>query len=193
MASSVNPARYSGEVVWVPLVEATLHLWTVALSGLQICRGSSCEELKGCSKDDPCLALIDSGTSLLAGPTPAVERVAEMLQVEPDCSNRLDLGEMHFSFGGVAERISLSSETYVVQESGLEGGFCASSWMPMDTTESRLFILGDVLMREYYTIFDYDSRRIGFARAVHSQPAPAMLARRSLLDSRRFLSPVAIR
>ena len=37
----------------------------------------------------------------------------------------------------------------------------------MQEGQENLFIVGDVFMQEYYTIFDRDNNQVGFAKAVH--------------------------
>ena len=41
---------------------------------------------------------------------------------------------------------------------------CASLIQPMKI-EKDMFLVGDVFMRKYYTIFDRDSNRVGLAKA----------------------------
>ena len=41
---------------------------------------------------------------------------------------------------------------------------CASTIMPMDIRKS-MFLVGDVFMRKYYTIFDRENDRVGLAEA----------------------------
>jgi hypothetical protein len=41
---------------------------------------------------------------------------------------------------------------------------CASTIMPMDIRKS-MFLVGDVFMRKYYTIFDRENDRVGLATA----------------------------
>ncbi|CAE7409410.1 Ctse [Symbiodinium microadriaticum] len=49
---------------------------------------------------------------------------------------------------------------------------CRSLLLPLDLKEPlgpRTFILGEPVLRKYYTIYDWASRRVGFAKADHSQ------------------------
>ena len=41
---------------------------------------------------------------------------------------------------------------------------CASTIMAMDLSR-EMFLVGDVFMRKYYTVFDRDNNRIGLAEA----------------------------
>ena len=41
---------------------------------------------------------------------------------------------------------------------------CASMIMPMDISK-KMFLVGDVFMRKYYTIFDRDENRVGLAKS----------------------------
>ena len=42
---------------------------------------------------------------------------------------------------------------------------CASTVMTMDIARD-MFLVGDIFMRKYYTIFDRDNDRVGLATAV---------------------------
>jgi len=48
------------------------------------------------------------------------------------------------------------------------GGACISALMGMDIAEpvGPLWILGDKFMEKFYTIFDYEKSRVGFAEAL---------------------------
>mmetsp|Transcript_19758 Transcript_19758/g.37163 ORF Transcript_19758/g.37163 Transcript_19758/m.37163 type:complete len:556 (-) Transcript_19758:59-1726(-) len=49
---------------------------------------------------------------------------------------------------------------------------CRSLLLPLDLKEPlgpRTFILGEPVLRKYYTIYDWATRRVGFAKADHSQ------------------------
>ena len=53
---------------------------------------------------------------------------------------------------------------------------CALAFMALDVPPPRgpLWVFGDVFMRKYYTVFDRDHGRVGFALASHGQPAGRM-------------------
>ena len=61
-----DPAHYSGEIHWVPLTNETY--WMFAMDDLTV-QGSTSSF---CDASQPCHAIADSGTSLLAGPVAAV-------------------------------------------------------------------------------------------------------------------------
>merc|ERR1719163_606802 len=52
---------------------------------------------------------------------------------------------------------------------------CASTIMMMDI-KKEMFLVGDVFMRKFYTIFDRDNDRIGLARANSAEKAASLAA-----------------
>merc|ERR1712241_1263355 len=116
-------------------------------------------------------AIVDSGTSLIVGPRREVKALAEMAgatkvaegQYSVDCSQTLpDMqvsvgsGDSKFDFTitGEALKIKICVAKVICQ--------CLFGVAGMDLPEP-LWILGDVMMREYYTIFDFGNERVGFA------------------------------
>lgn len=58
---------------------------------------------------------------------------------------------------------------------------CSSTVMKMDIKKD-MFLVGDVFMRKFYTIFDRDNNRVGLARA-RTSSTQASLSEQSKLNS----------
>merc|ERR1712151_752815 len=117
-------------------------------------------------------AIIDSGTSLLAGPKDAVSALARQAGATSvmgkeyviDCSKAATLPDLVVTLGG--KDFTLSSKDYVLQVSGQ----CLFAFMGIDVPAPRgpLWIMGDVFMRKYYSVFDYGNKQMRFAVATAS-------------------------
>merc|ERR1712190_332606 len=153
----VDEKHYTGDFSFVPLSSETY--WQVALDGVKL-GSTSVSSTKN--------AIVDSGTSLLAGPTAEVKAIAQKLGAKTvmgkeytvDCSQ--DLPELAFTLGG--KDFSLKKEDLILQQSGSS---CVLGLMGVDVPAPRgpLWILGDVFMRKYYVQFDWGQKRLGFAVA----------------------------
>jgi len=156
---SVNSAHYSGDFTYVPLLDKSY--WEIALDGLS---------LNGQKIGSTAKAIVDSGTSLMAGPTADVQAIASALSLTSilgkeytvDCSKQYQLT---YSLGG--QEYALDQDAMVVSNSG---GQCLFGMMAIDVPAPRgpLWILGDVFMRQYYVKFDVGGERLGFATAAKS-------------------------
>jgi len=152
----VDSSRYSGEFVYVPLKSKSY--WEVALDGVK---------LDGSSVSSCPTAIVDSGTSLLAGPKADVTAIASALgatsilgkEYTIDCSKSYT---MTFELAGT--EFALDAQDLILSSSG---GTCILGLMGMDipAPAGPLWILGDVFMRKYYVKFDWGGARIGVATA----------------------------
>ncbi len=151
-----DPSHYHGQLNWVPL-EEPVGYWAAGLDALRLAD----QDLKTSAK----AAVIDSGTSLIIGPTADVQKLAEALgATEVEHFYQVDCGKMGempaLDFVMDEEAYSLSAEDYVVQD----GNVCILG-IQGDEQASSQWILGDVFLRKFYCAFDYQNKRVGFALA----------------------------
>jgi hypothetical protein len=159
----VDSKHYTGDFHYVPLSSKTY--WEVELQGVTL--GS--DSMSSCKK-----AIIDSGTSLLAGPKDDIDAIAKKLGAKSlmgkewtvDCS--ASIPDLSFTLGG--KTFALSKTDLTLQASG---STCVLGLMGIDipAPNGPLWILGDVLMRKYYVEFDWGQSRVGIAAAATSEKA----------------------
>jgi hypothetical protein len=113
-------------------------------------------------------AIVDSGTSLIAGPQSQIDKVARAVGATSTSDGQYSIS---CSSSGPAISFVLSGKQYAIQKADytLDGGD-GSCYLAFQSSGENLWILGDVFMRKYYTVFDYGSTsagpRVGFAQAV---------------------------
>mmetsp|Transcript_26294 Transcript_26294/g.85085 ORF Transcript_26294/g.85085 Transcript_26294/m.85085 type:complete len:396 (-) Transcript_26294:492-1679(-) len=154
----VDPAHYVGDFFYVPLSSTTY--WQVTLDDLQVGDTS----MTGATK-----AIIDSGTSLLTGPSAEVAKIAKAIGAKAlgntgeyliDCDAN-GAPDINVKLGGQSFALHLAD--YVIDDEGQ----CLFAMMGMDIAPPAgpLWILGDVFMRAYYVKFDVDNKRVGIAKS----------------------------
>merc|ERR1740123_1758583 len=99
----------------------------------------------------------------MAGPTDIVNGLVEKLAVASNCSNYNHLPDLGFVVGN--HILNLKPEDYVDKS---EDG-CSMALMTLDIPPPKgpLFIFGDPFLRKYYTVYDREALRVGFALAAH--------------------------
>ncbi|KAM3696363.1 hypothetical protein ACJW30_06G034900 [Castanea mollissima] len=82
-----------------------------------------------------------------------------------DCGSLSSLPNVSLTIGGRV--FDLSPEQYVLKVGEGEAAQCISGFTALDVPPPRgpLWILGDVFMGRYHTVFDYGNQRVGFAEA----------------------------
>ncbi|CAD7956949.1 unnamed protein product [Amoebophrya sp. A25] len=109
-----------------------------------------------------CQVAVDTGTSMLAGPTNLVQELSGRVNVAPDCSNYASLPSIGFQVGDRV--LNLRPDEYVDND---KNTFCSMSIMALDVPPPKgpLFIFGDPFLRRFVTAFDKKKMRVGFAVA----------------------------
>jgi len=156
--------HYEGELVYVPVTRQAYWQFTVDSVSVNAEKFSTNFE-----------AIADSGTSLLTGPKEVVDRLQEAIgatknpmngQWMLDCKNMDKLPTILFTIGG--KQFPLTPEQYVMKVKPIptmDVTLCLSGFMGMDMPQGPMWILGDVFMGQYYTVFDQGQNRLGFAKA----------------------------
>jgi len=160
-----DSSKFEGDLVTVPLESATY--WEIALDSVTAGSYSSTPNEDG----SVTTGIIDSGTSLLVGPKREVTQLAAavgakanfMGQYTIDCELLDSMPDIVFAIGG--QDYTIPGKTAVLQVQGQ----CLFAVMGMDfPPPGPQWILGDVFMRQYYTVFNYVDKTVSFAKAVSS-------------------------
>ncbi|CAB3410307.1 unnamed protein product [Caenorhabditis bovis] len=159
-----DPNHYEGQIAWEPLVAT--DYWRISLASVKV--GT---ELMTSGPTD---AIVDTGTSLLTGPSDIIKKIQHKIggipilngEYEIICSRIPKLPNITFSLGG--QDFVLQGKDYVLQLPSSNGKTtCISGFMGMDIPPPNgpLWILGDVFIGRFYSVFDHANKRVGFANA----------------------------
>lgn len=118
--------------------------------------------------DHACKVAMDTGTSLITGPTEDMHTLLRHAAAHRDCSNWSELPTISLKMKG-GHTFELEKDDYAFQFTGMEGRQCVTGFMGLDVPKPRgpIWIFGDAFIRKYYTAFDRDTNRVGLARSRH--------------------------
>ncbi|KAL1020846.1 hypothetical protein UPYG_G00005480 [Umbra pygmaea] len=149
---------YTGQITWIPVSSQTY--WQITMDSVTI-NG----KIVGCNGG--CQAVIDTGTSLIVGVTNDINNIYKLVGATTDqngdayvnCSKVATMPNITFNLNGHAFTIPASA--YTLQESNT----CINGFV---TGATDFWILGDVFIRQFYTVFNRQNNTVGLAQVVNS-------------------------
>ncbi|XP_031420519.1 gastricsin-like [Clupea harengus] len=158
----VDPNKYQGQIYWTPVTSESY--WQIGIQGFQV----NNQATGWCSQG--CQAIVDTGTSMLTAPRQFISQLMQGIgaqqgqngQAMVDCSQINSLPTLTFTINGVD--FPLPPSTYITQNGyGCSVGI-TPTYLPSQDGQP-LWILGDVFLRAYYSVYDRTNNRVGFATA----------------------------
>jgi len=148
----IDDSYYTGDISYVDVT--TKGYWQFKMDSISVDGGDTY-----CSSG--CQVIADTGTSLIVGPTTAVNAINDAIGArssgEISCSAS-DLPTITITINGVD--FPLEGSDYIVEQEGT----CFSGFEAGELGDIK-WILGDVFLGAYYTGFDFGNNRVGFATA----------------------------
>ncbi|KAE9981791.1 hypothetical protein EG328_011383 [Venturia inaequalis] len=151
---SPDSSRYDGDLNNIAAVKSTSGFWEIPIADA----GVDGKKVGITGRT----AIIDSGTSFILMPQddaaklhkaiPNSSQNDESFTVPCDSTNKVQI-----VFGTVT--YDISPKDYIGNPSG---SGCASNIIGRQVFGSKQWLLGDVFMKNVYTVFDYDQQRVGF-------------------------------
>jgi len=137
-------------ITWTPVVQRGYWQIESSLSVASVSTGKSNQ------------FIVDSGTSLIAGPSISIIQIMKEIGARKfingeyvvNCNKVPDMPSIIVEFGEI--NIEIPASNYVIEN----GGICLVGLMAIDTPQN-IWILGDVFMRNRHVVFDYDGERVG--------------------------------
>jgi len=164
MLGGTDPKYYKGDFTYANVSREAY--WQFKMDGAEINGTGLCP--------GGCEVIADTGTSLIALPVEDATTINELIgatslptgQWIVDCAAVPTLPEISFTISG--KKFALSGEDYVLKVSQFGQEICLSGFFGMDIPPPMgpIWILGDVFLGRYYSVFDMENKRVGFADAV---------------------------
>ncbi|XP_010136881.1 PREDICTED: embryonic pepsinogen-like, partial [Buceros rhinoceros silvestris] len=153
----IDESCFTGPINWISV--SYQSYWQISVDSIIV----NSQEV-ACSGG--CQAVIDTGTSLLTGPHSGISNIQIAIGARQDthgeyhvnCSSISAMPDVIFVIDGV--QYPISAVAYTEQNNQ---GPCTSSFQ---NTSADLWILGDVFIRVYYSIFDRANNHVGLAKAI---------------------------
>jgi len=158
LLGGIDTTRYTGDINYIPLKDTSWWLIdqdSVSVGSYSVTGGS---------------AILDTGTSLIGGPPDVIQSINSAVGAQddgngnyffPNCGTQTAV-PVTFTLGG--NDYVIESTDYIIPGADPDGN-CRSAFSPFTSGGDPFWILGDVFIGKYYTIFDVGNQQIGLATA----------------------------
>ncbi|XP_022229033.2 aspartic proteinase A3 [Drosophila obscura] len=153
-----NSSLFQGSLTYVNVTQQKYWKFTMDYIGFPS---------KKCRRCNGCQAIMDSGTSLLIGPTEDIKQLNTKVGATYNSTNGLwevPCGRISYlpvlELGIAGKKFKVRPQEYII---AFEENVCISGFMEL--AGLNFWIIGDVFFREHYLVFDLEQNRIGIAKA----------------------------
>ena len=118
----LDRTKFIGEIKYYNVIDK--FYWTIQLDDIKY-NGKSLGICNG-----GCKAVIDTGTTMITGPTSQLKQLLNAIPVENDCTNYAFAGDLSFVFNG--DEYSLKPDEYMIKNTTFGRDKCTALMMPLD-------------------------------------------------------------
>ena len=164
---------YSGDITWLPIVKPAAY-WQFAVDGV------SCGDTQVDMKDS--IAIADTGTSLLYGPRDPVDQLVKAMGLTDadenqggymvECDKVKSMPSIAFKLAGKDFEVEAEHLFLPIGEDGGKS-YCMFGIQAdpgLEDASHSYWLLGDVFLGKFYSVWDVANQKIGFATAVDEPP-----------------------
>uniref|UniRef100_A0A8C5LMF1 Peptidase A1 domain-containing protein n=1 Tax=Leptobrachium leishanense TaxID=445787 RepID=A0A8C5LMF1_9ANUR len=156
----VDSSLYSGQIYWTPVTQEIY--WQIAIDGFSV----NGQATQWCSQG--CQGIVDTGTPLLTIPQQYLGTLLQYIGAQQaqngnyivNCNNVQSLPSISFTISGV--QFSIPPSGYILQINGYCVVGFEETYLPSRNGQP-MWILGDVFLRQYYSVYDVGNNQVGFA------------------------------
>jgi hypothetical protein len=160
----IKKSKFKGDIYYADVISK--DYWEIKIDSISY--GN--QKIETC-KDKICTAIIDTGTSMLAGPTYFMQQLEKSSYIRPDCSNFNLLENLRIEINGLFFNLDPEFYTYKYKLTPSDEDYeCFNAYMNINAlsdARKTTILLGIPFLKKYYTIFDRDNMKVGFAVAKH--------------------------
>ncbi|KAI8934379.1 hypothetical protein NX059_009115 [Plenodomus lindquistii] len=157
---AVNEARFTGDLTYMDVVDNDTGFWEIPLQGASL-DGSDIPLQQG-----EITAIIDTGTSYILVPPADARALHDGIQGSKEVGETYYIpcdtsAALSFTFNNVSFNISM--EDWRGEEVDGQGeGMCRSNVIGRQTFGEAQWLVGDVFLKNVYSVFDFEGGRVGF-------------------------------
>uniref|UniRef100_A0A8C6X357 Peptidase A1 domain-containing protein n=1 Tax=Naja naja TaxID=35670 RepID=A0A8C6X357_NAJNA len=151
----IDPQMYTGEITWAPMTDQ--GYWQIGIEEFAIGNTAT----GWCSEG--CQGIVDTGTFLLTIPQQYITDFLQSVNAANYGSDRVDCNDVQNMPTII---FFINGSQFPLPPSAYDNGNCYIAIEPTyvsSSTGQPLWILGDVFLKEYYSIFDMKNNRVGLA------------------------------
>jgi len=147
-----DDGRLASPLAWAPVVEAETGYWQLSIRSIRV--GDL--TLSACDAG-ACRGIVDNGASHVGVPRAIAAELLEAL-------GGAECPDVHIDLGGSGPTLTLRAEDYGGRK-GCSDGAPGFSELDLPGELANTFLLGEPILRRYYSVFDWEARTVGFGLA----------------------------